>query len=86
MKLSRTVRCQEILPRPELVQVVPGIAMACFLYPPLQRGFTIVLRYALSRSVEHRMINPVVDPVPPTNHRVTTTVLSNHDAPALTAF
>ena len=27
------------------------------------------------RAPEHRMVNPVVDPVPPTKHRVVTTVL-----------
>ena len=34
------------------------------------------------RPAEHRMINPVVDPVPRTNHRVVTTVLYDTMRPA----
>ena len=36
---------------------------------------TIVMKYRIVATFEHRMINPVVDPLPPANHRVSIAVL-----------
>ena len=53
----------------------------------LQQNFNhraiITALYDRNAPAEHRMVNPAVDPVPPINHRVITTVLGGAVPPRL---